>query len=1324
MPSLSVKIKRFFQEGIERSRSSMKISAANIIVAIALLLVFTCAVFIRLAPIFNNVHLIKAFDPWVQYKCTTYIVDNGLWDFLNWVDYQSWYPEGNKLYNMYIGLPLTNAIFYWILSGLGFPVTVYDVCFISPAFMGGVTCIVTYFLGKELLDKKAGLLSAFFMAFSPGYMQRTVAGFYDNETLGVFGTLLCLLFFVRALKRGSVVDGFFGGLSFGYLSLSWGGYTYTALLIPLFTLTLIIFKKYSKRLLLAYTSMMGTGLIIHSFFRRVSIATFFNSSSLLIPLAMLALLPFVEYLYRKKEYNPTFYRNFWKFIKKALIPGLLVAGVVIWVFGDVLLMLPQRFMTILNPLFRNEVALVASVGEHSPASWSVFYYNTLVPLIFVVPGIYFAYKRGKESDIVLIIFTITLYYFTGSMIRIILLFAPAAALMGSYGISQIMTSYGNIAKKRPSFARRRRRDTRPMLDRSAVVVLFVFLGGLGFVQVQHASDIAYKQMPWSELVSGGQFHDWENAFTWMQTNLDSGTVVVSWWDYGYWSTILGNVTTVNDNATLNQTRIGLTGMAMMLQDEIESGRALKGLHADYVLVYFGHMVSGLGGDEGKWPWMVKICNDNSLSYASLSYLDSSKWFEPGEQVFNYSTFINEQNGLYKENWFNSQLVRMMFYDEPLEPTQATTQLAYYTAQEISGGDGKEPRKTDIPNPSSPTGEPYTWKEMFSQPGYFDFKVFRKAYFSPNTLVKIFQVDYTAIESDFNITDFNVYDNGYGNVVVENTGERPLNITKMRQLLSGQPTTTFHNTSSFEGLLDVQPGETKSFWFNTERTNLVAGNNYDIGVTAEAQAIDKVYSFEKTLNGVVKNSTDLSVFINRTESTGVLPDKVKVVVGNDGTEALHVDDIIVDDVAYGNESVVALNDTYVVPVNESRSFEVSINPALYTSSVIGDTFNLNVTVVEGVSDATSVAFSSLESRLVVEGDYVTLKESDLIYNDEYLRNYSLVDFDAEEMSRVRSYIQVDTDSNVAYTNGTIKISVKNEGNTRIGLDELKLNGTTISSWTLSGGGYFMDPGESRQISLNASPLKLDAVQDLTILAINSTGDVVAADGGRIKTIAPNEAIMILSNNSRTLALTNETFDVTVKNVGNVETTLTRLVVNGTSINLDDDMVILGTNNRTIGIQEACTIRYNLSSTLHNFTGTSQASLTVDTASVSDSVVINATINPIVALNITLEEAVTAASQRINVLATNNGTVDKYINLTISSCEISLNDGAFTTVFVPEMGDYQINVTDSRDLGYGGYSHFNWGDLPGAPPVLVEGDKLTIIVYTVEGGEDTLVTHVGA
>jgi len=90
----------------------------------------------------------------------------------------------------------------------------------------------------------------------------------------------------------------------------------------------------------------------------------------------------------------------------------------------------------------------------------------------------------------------------------------------------------------------------------------------------------------------------------------STTVVVSWWDYGYWLTILGNVTTLADNATINTTQIQNIGFIFMA-NETQALKMLKLYNAEYILVFvtfdaYGGWQDGAGGDNGKWMWMARI----------------------------------------------------------------------------------------------------------------------------------------------------------------------------------------------------------------------------------------------------------------------------------------------------------------------------------------------------------------------------------------------------------------------------------------------------------------------------------------------------------------------------------------------------------------------------------------------------------------------------------------------------------------------------------------------------------------------------------------------
>jgi len=109
-----------------------------------------------------------------------------------------------------------------------------------------------------------------------------------------------------------------------------------------------------------------------------------------------------------------------------------------------------------------------------------------------------------------------------------------------------------------------------------------------------------------------------DMLSWTQNNLQSTDVVCAWWDYGYWLSILGNVTTLADNATVNSTQIENIGYIFMAPEN-ESLKMLAPYNAKYILVFVtlqigqsstqqGSYVASFSrfGDEAKWSWMARI----------------------------------------------------------------------------------------------------------------------------------------------------------------------------------------------------------------------------------------------------------------------------------------------------------------------------------------------------------------------------------------------------------------------------------------------------------------------------------------------------------------------------------------------------------------------------------------------------------------------------------------------------------------------------------------------------------------------------------------------
>ncbi|MBY9009431.1 MAG: glycosyltransferase family 39 protein, partial [Candidatus Lokiarchaeota archaeon] len=233
----------------DRARASVTIKTFNIVFFLALFLVIVLAIVIRLTPIINGNYLIKAFDPWIQYYNAEYLSTNSVFEYFNWLDIKSWFPEGVNRGALRPGLTFTVVGIYQIVNSIGIPISLYDICYFFPAIMGGASVYAIYLVGKEALDRRCGLVAAFFLAFNPGFMQRTTAGFFDNETIGVFATLMTFYFFIKTVRTGKIYHSILGGIFSGYLALSWGGYNFVFLILPIVCFIMILLKKYDSNLL-------------------------------------------------------------------------------------------------------------------------------------------------------------------------------------------------------------------------------------------------------------------------------------------------------------------------------------------------------------------------------------------------------------------------------------------------------------------------------------------------------------------------------------------------------------------------------------------------------------------------------------------------------------------------------------------------------------------------------------------------------------------------------------------------------------------------------------------------------------------------------------------------------------------------------------------------------------------------------------------------------------------------------------------------------------------------------------------------------------------
>jgi len=663
-----VKIRKLFRkEKVINALKSVgalrfKVSHSSLMHISLLLLILFIAFMVRLLPLRWGFHL-SEFDPHHQYRLTKHMVDNGFFAWASWHDDMSWYPYGRNMgTTSYPGLPATAAVLYIILNALGLspapmyssnPLTtdpIFNLCVVFPIIMATVTCLVIYFLGKDIGGKEVGLFSAFFLALNSSYIGRTSLGFFDDESVGIFGLLLFIFFFLRSIEpkrslRNGLTYAVAASLSLGYLFISWGASRYALGMAVLFVFVLLLLRRYSSRLLLSYSTTFGLAIFIAINVPRLGFS-FLTETYVFAVLGVFLLLCIFEV----SSYIKTFkMKTVFVFCFLAFIAVFFL--MLSW-YGYIS-PLQFKWLQVINPLARlgegRTQQFVQSVQEHRPAAWGSFYYDIGIGIFFVPVGLFFAVQNPTNRNIFLCIFGLTSVYFAGSMVRLTLLMAPAFCILWALALVQLLGPFITIMKELPVIPRRKTRfESHVGKEFSGAFIILIFLL-LTFMfvlpsplatfprtlnQAYSPTTIAAGSMPVKPV---DPVVEWINTLNWMRVNLKSTDVVASWWDYGYWITTIANKTSLADNGTINSTQIARIGQ-MFLSNEAEAIKILSNYNATYVVVFttFDQNGNDVGwADEGKWRWMARIGGLDENDYGNTTEEGQWQWNTKGQATVIY-----------------------------------------------------------------------------------------------------------------------------------------------------------------------------------------------------------------------------------------------------------------------------------------------------------------------------------------------------------------------------------------------------------------------------------------------------------------------------------------------------------------------------------------------------------------------------------------------------------------------------------------------------------------------------------------------------------------
>ncbi|XP_060212011.1 dolichyl-diphosphooligosaccharide--protein glycosyltransferase subunit STT3A-like [Lycium barbarum] len=560
------------------------------------------------------------------------------------------YPLGRVIGGtVYPGLTLTAGY----LNSLSIPLSVETVCVFTAPTFSVFAVWATYLLTKEVKGAGAGLTAAALLAIVPSYISRSVAGSYDNESVAIFALIFTFYLYIKTLNTGSLFYATLNALAYFYMITiyfvcSWGGYTFIINLIPMHVLICIIAGHYSLRLYIAYVPFVILGTLLASLvtvvgFNAVMTSEHFASFLVFILINVVGLVHYIKGILSPKMFKVA--------VTLVVSAGLIFCCAVIAVLIAVISSRPTkgwsgRSLSLLDPTYASKyIPIIASVSEHQPPTWPtyVMYINVLA---FFVPAGIACFLPLTDTSSFVVLYLVTSAYFSGVMVRLMLVLAPAACIMSGIALSAafdvftrsikfslIGTSQSSQAdagnadkseeplKERPSQIKEENVEKAPIIserERSlltlpmeASIIAILLLMLLGAFYVAHCVWMAEAYSTPSIVVTSHSddgldvFDDFREAYAWLSHNTDVDDKVASWWDYGYHATSMANRTVIVDNNTWNNTHIALVGTAMS-SPEKAAWEIFNSLDVKYVVIVFGGLIGYPSDDINKFLWMVRV----------------------------------------------------------------------------------------------------------------------------------------------------------------------------------------------------------------------------------------------------------------------------------------------------------------------------------------------------------------------------------------------------------------------------------------------------------------------------------------------------------------------------------------------------------------------------------------------------------------------------------------------------------------------------------------------------------------------------------------------
>lgn len=549
-----------------------------------LFLIFVLAFGVR-AHLFKYEYLF-GFDSYYHARMAGTLIENGSLPQVDELSYYFMETGGGSLPQNTFFWHFSAVIYTIATLGTGYNKVLW-IQFVKalPALFGALTCVAMFFLGKDLYDRRAGYVMAFMASVVPSYVYRTLAGFFEEDSLGFLWLVIGMVFFVRAVKdpvfnRKGIMNAVLAGIFFGVMSITWDMFLLVPLVLGLyffFAVAKIYFEQGLKKFLdflklFAITSVIfgamatanyGTGWITRALgYATESVSKSATSLSLppgagvtLLIAAFVLLAAFVLYIGYSNRSE-----------EKRKSGAKTVSIITVILLYCAVIAIAITFMTI-PALFEETSVLGKTVGEENTGKqfFGIKYNALIVFPVLALLLIPVRMLRNKKDHLSLMIFFWILITYFMAWYKLKFTYTFGLPIAAAAGIITVELFYYLKAR------------THLEQKTIAVALGFMLLVGIASAAIFVPDKIPHIEQP---------HPDWKGALHWVADaeNVPEDAKMFNWWDEGHWISFLGERAVSADNRNASWESNMDFGLFVVSSDSEKSLEIARKYDFDYVIL--------------------------------------------------------------------------------------------------------------------------------------------------------------------------------------------------------------------------------------------------------------------------------------------------------------------------------------------------------------------------------------------------------------------------------------------------------------------------------------------------------------------------------------------------------------------------------------------------------------------------------------------------------------------------------------------------------------------------------------------------------------------